>query len=663
MAYAAKMSNVNDADLSQGLKLLSRNMQEASEGTGTAADYFQAMGIEVTDTQGRLRPLGEMMGDIAAQFARWEDGPRKIAIALAIFGRSGEQLIPVLNQGRSGMEALWREAEKLGLILGESIIKKGSEADDVFKRINAQLLAMKENLAPAISGFAGLGEKIIAYLGPGFKKVGERLLGAPDDIERAAAEYWKKLEQYGEHRAKVSPPEIATPPEPNWIKKWVGDWDELTYAFEQLGIQSQASLVKAAQSAETYMKVIEANFQKGKATATDLKNAVDVAAAAYQKLIPPDTSKQRVDLEKYYQEAAKAISRDDPEFRKKIEALADSVNEQMKKIKGPDLADAKAQLDEYKRNAESTIQQTQTWIDANPLRAGVDLQELAKIKDGFGAVKTDIESNPIKPGVDVTGLQEIKTAFEQIKGEIESSSIKINVDTSALQNAAGGGAGGGGGGAWWSGLSPSGEQPWWVGGVESDVNVSFTGEGSTRMPLSDKINSLTGQFSGFQDMLSGMGVLIDFSEMTTQFQNLEKKLAALKDVFPSINRMVWMGGGDVTASFPLDFVSRVKQAQEDIVSQMGLLQMKMMMELFEAFMQSYQMGGYQTGGHVPKTGLYLLHKGEEVRTTSQQISVSNGGITFHIDGSRDPKATADQIVKALKYNLSGELSNALKRLR
>ena len=146
--YASKMSDVNATELAQGIKLLSRNMEDASHNTGDAAQYFQAMGISVKDTSGHLRPLNDIMLEIMNKFASWEDGPRKIAIALALFGRSGETLIPLLNKGRSGFEDYAREAEKLGLILSPELIRKGSEAEDIFKKIDAQIQANKLAWAP-----------------------------------------------------------------------------------------------------------------------------------------------------------------------------------------------------------------------------------------------------------------------------------------------------------------------------------------------------------------------------------------------------------------------------------------------------------------------------------------------------------------------------------
>ncbi len=146
--YAAKMSDVNAQELALGLKLLSRNLEDASQGTGDASKYFSAMGVKVKDTSGNLRPLNDVMGDIMDKFASWEDGPRKIAIALALFGRSGETLIPLLNKGRAGFNEFAAEAQRLGVILSPELIKKGSEAEDTFKKIETQIQATKNKMAP-----------------------------------------------------------------------------------------------------------------------------------------------------------------------------------------------------------------------------------------------------------------------------------------------------------------------------------------------------------------------------------------------------------------------------------------------------------------------------------------------------------------------------------
>jgi len=142
MQYAAKMTDVEAGELAIGLKKLSQAMDDATRGTGEASGWFSTMGISVKDVDGKLKPLNKIMGEIADKFASWEDGPRKIAIAVDIFGRSGANLIPYLNQGAAGLKKFYEEAEKLGVVLDESIIKKGSELEDTFKRVEARTDAL-----------------------------------------------------------------------------------------------------------------------------------------------------------------------------------------------------------------------------------------------------------------------------------------------------------------------------------------------------------------------------------------------------------------------------------------------------------------------------------------------------------------------------------------
>ncbi len=134
MMYAAKMTDVESSDLAVAIKKLSSNMDDASRGTGQAAKWIEAMGLSVVDGQGKLKGLDVMLGEIADQFSTWEDGPRKIAVAVDLFGKSGERLIPFLNKGSAGLREFYTEAERLGIILNEEMLGKGSELEDKFKR-------------------------------------------------------------------------------------------------------------------------------------------------------------------------------------------------------------------------------------------------------------------------------------------------------------------------------------------------------------------------------------------------------------------------------------------------------------------------------------------------------------------------------------------------
>jgi hypothetical protein len=252
--YAAKMSDVNAQELAIGIKLLSRNMEDASTGAGDAAKYFSAMGVSVKTTEGHLRPLNDVMGDIMDKFSSWEEGPRKIAIAMQLFGRSGETLIPLLNKGRTGFNELAAEAQKLGLILSPELIHKGSEAEDIFKKINAQINAFKLSFAPAALEVAKFGNDLInvfntiMYPAKKFLEISEKIKNAWMDLGKkigiVKSEELMAWEPGPTPIPKAQPPAISgayTGPEAkDVLSAWESiiekekEWGEVTVARQEL---------------------------------------------------------------------------------------------------------------------------------------------------------------------------------------------------------------------------------------------------------------------------------------------------------------------------------------------------------------------------------------------------------------------------------------------
>ena len=102
----ADLSDVSQSKMRRGLKTLSKNMLEANKGTQLYARAFKSLGVEHTDSSGRLRKTDEVFEDIADKFSQMEDGSEKAAISMALFGGSGEQLIPMLNAGSEEMKKL-----------------------------------------------------------------------------------------------------------------------------------------------------------------------------------------------------------------------------------------------------------------------------------------------------------------------------------------------------------------------------------------------------------------------------------------------------------------------------------------------------------------------------------------------------------------------------
>ncbi len=159
LRYAGSLSDVSNEQLETGLARLAKSMGEAATGAGPAAEAFQALGVSVVDAAGNLRPTEEVLNDLADAFAQSADGPEKAAVAMDIFGKSGTQLIPLLNSGSEGLRAMGEEAEKFGLVISGDLGKQSEAFNDNLTRMQAQLEGLKivagAELLPILSQLSG----------------------------------------------------------------------------------------------------------------------------------------------------------------------------------------------------------------------------------------------------------------------------------------------------------------------------------------------------------------------------------------------------------------------------------------------------------------------------------------------------------------------------
>lgn len=68
-----------------------------------ANEALRSIGVSSVDASGKVRSVDAVMLDIADKFSKLPDGAQKTALAMDIFGKSGANLIPMLNGGREAM--------------------------------------------------------------------------------------------------------------------------------------------------------------------------------------------------------------------------------------------------------------------------------------------------------------------------------------------------------------------------------------------------------------------------------------------------------------------------------------------------------------------------------------------------------------------------------
>ena len=104
MTDAASLAGVSQEQLATGINKFNRSIVEASIGTTAQKNAFDALGISVRDSNGNLKSSESLLGEVADAFANSADGAGKGAAAVALFGKAGAELIPLLNTGSAGLK-------------------------------------------------------------------------------------------------------------------------------------------------------------------------------------------------------------------------------------------------------------------------------------------------------------------------------------------------------------------------------------------------------------------------------------------------------------------------------------------------------------------------------------------------------------------------------
>lgn len=98
---AAKDSGSNIDEVAKAMGKLAKGIADPASKVN---ESLKSIGINSRDARGNIRGVDAIMLDLADKFAKLPDGAQKTALAMDIFGKSGANLIPMLNEGRDALE-------------------------------------------------------------------------------------------------------------------------------------------------------------------------------------------------------------------------------------------------------------------------------------------------------------------------------------------------------------------------------------------------------------------------------------------------------------------------------------------------------------------------------------------------------------------------------
>lgn len=151
LKYAAELSDVSFEQLGKGLVKFNKGIVEARAGTGAQADAFNSLGISLKNADGSWKSTNQLVEDVADQFSRFEDGATKTALATDLFGKSGAELIPMLNGGRQTIKEAGDELERMGGVIDKKTGLAAERFNDNINRLEKSLSSLGNVVAKEVT--------------------------------------------------------------------------------------------------------------------------------------------------------------------------------------------------------------------------------------------------------------------------------------------------------------------------------------------------------------------------------------------------------------------------------------------------------------------------------------------------------------------------------
>lgn len=159
-AYASELIDVSVDTLQGSLTKLTNNMQDTMNGTGNAKASFDELGVSVTNAvDGSMRSANDVFYETIDALGQVKNETERDAMAMDIFGRSAQDLNPLIIQGSQTLKAYADEAHNVGYVLDDEALSALGAVDDAYQRLQKTQEGVKNQLsaefAPYLEEFYG----------------------------------------------------------------------------------------------------------------------------------------------------------------------------------------------------------------------------------------------------------------------------------------------------------------------------------------------------------------------------------------------------------------------------------------------------------------------------------------------------------------------------
>jgi len=156
LGFAAGLSGASMEDLEAGLRILQRTTVKAADGSDAAAAALAKVGVSAAGLLA-LKPEDQLAA-VAEGLSKIDNPAERAAAAMALLGRGGTKLLPLLERGAAGLAEFRKTAQDFGITISTQDAKAAAKFSDAFDTLRAVTVragdAIGAALAPVVTDLA-----------------------------------------------------------------------------------------------------------------------------------------------------------------------------------------------------------------------------------------------------------------------------------------------------------------------------------------------------------------------------------------------------------------------------------------------------------------------------------------------------------------------------
>nr|DAX28079.1 MAG TPA: tail tape measure [Caudoviricetes sp.] len=137
--YAEDLIDVSTGTMAGALAKLTKNMANAKNGSKDQIEAFKELKVAFTDSTGHLRDNNDVFYEVINALGGIKNEAERDALAMKLFGKSAQELNPLILGGAEDLKKLTEEAKSYGVVLSQEVLDKSNAFNDKIDTLKARI--------------------------------------------------------------------------------------------------------------------------------------------------------------------------------------------------------------------------------------------------------------------------------------------------------------------------------------------------------------------------------------------------------------------------------------------------------------------------------------------------------------------------------------------